>query len=327
MVVVSHCKRVHCLLASALLSVGCTYDFGDAAGGAGQSGKTASQSSAGGATASSTVASTSSGPACSGPSDPTCNDMNPCTIDACVDGSCKNSALGDGLAPGYVDNPGDCVDDICKGGVLFKGAPDNTEIPDDNNICTSDSCSGGMPMHVPALAQNGMGCGGIQICEDGDCVGCDLGSDCAGADTFCRIRTCSSSHVCGTMNQNEGVATPTGQTSGDCHTIVCIAGLATSQNSDDPQSDGKVCTQDVCSNGSTIYAPEPPTFTCGAPAGCVTMTSQKVADHCDGAGNCTAGSTSACQPKYGCSNGMCNTSCNTIAECAFGFTCNNHVCQ
>ena len=77
--------------------------------------------------------------------------------------------------------PGDCRADQCDGsGNIVANAVDNSDLPaDDGNQCTSDTCSGGSPMHTPRPAGDTCSQSGGSACDgNGNCVQCLSASDC-----------------------------------------------------------------------------------------------------------------------------------------------------
>jgi hypothetical protein len=62
-----------------------------------------------------------------------CDDQNPCTTDACTDGSCVWTPAKDGTpAPADQQTAGDCKTIKCVGGDPMD-EPDNADVPDDHN--------------------------------------------------------------------------------------------------------------------------------------------------------------------------------------------------
>jgi hypothetical protein len=114
-------------------------------------------------------------PPCSSNED--CNDMNPCTSDAC-DGAdqCTFLPLGDLPTPGVPDLPGDCVERRCVSGVDME-VVDDSETPDDNDECTQDICSNGQKKFV--YLQPGSSCTQGFCDNSGKCVECSTDADCA----------------------------------------------------------------------------------------------------------------------------------------------------
>src|SRR5204862_488216 len=69
------------------------------------------------------------------------------------------------------------------------------DVPVDGNPCTDDACFGGVPFNPPAAAATS--CGGSNVCDGaGQCVGCNVATDCPGVDTECAQRACTVG-VCG----------------------------------------------------------------------------------------------------------------------------------
>lgn len=89
--------------------------------------------------------------------------------------------------------PHDCLDAICSGGVA-SSVPNASDVEDDSELCTVDSCSGGAPVHTPAAASvdcSAQGPAPKKVCGDpagqnaGLCVECNVNADCGGAATCC----------------------------------------------------------------------------------------------------------------------------------------------
>jgi hypothetical protein len=157
---------------------------------------------------------------------------------------------------------GDCMVKQCDGQGGVTNAVDDTDLPDDNNPCTKDTCNGGTPTFTNVTA--GTSCGGSLVCDgQGKCVGCVTATDCPGTDTTCHSRTCTAG-TCGTSNAAAGTALPAAlQTAGDCQVKQCDgSGNVTSAADDtDVPVDGKTCTLDVCTNG----VPSNPPVATGTP--------------------------------------------------------------
>jgi hypothetical protein len=172
---------------------------------------------------------------------------------------------------------GDCQLVECDGLGTQVSVPDNTDVPVDNNDCTGDVCSAGVPSN-PALPM-GTICsqsGGTMCDGAGACVQCVLGTDCQGSDTDCQTRTCTVG-VCGVAFAATGHATGT-QTAGDCQQNQCDgAGNVVSvvDNTDVPV-DGKDCTSDVCTAGVPSNPALPAGTACNSGGGTI----------CNGIGTC-----------------------------------------
>jgi Cys-rich repeat protein len=313
------------MIAASGTLLGCTQDFNifKPTGAGGSGGSTTTSSSTGPATTSSSTG-TGGAPQCTATDLSKCDDMNPCTVESCPAGSCVHTNAADGLAPGYVDVPTDCVDDTCAAGVYTHNAPDDTEVPDDMNICTIDTCSGGSPMHMPDASKDNMSCGAGNLhCMSGVCVGCGGPSDCPGSDTFCQIRTCTAMQ-CGTMNQNGGMNLPGGQqTANDCKVKACDnMGNIVTNNDDNDHPTNTECTTYACGGGVLTTNNLSNATNCGTGPACVmSNTAQKGQDKCDGAGSCAAAMPMSCTGNLKCSGTMCLSMCAASADCQTGFVC------
>ena len=124
------------------------------------------------------------------PADGACEDGNQCTVnDTCADQKCQagdavtcddaNGCTDDTCAPDtgcvFVPNQADCSDanactdgDTCEGGACVPGGALTC---DDNNSCTTDSCSADTGCVYTPVA-NYTDCGGGKVCIDGDCTAC-----------------------------------------------------------------------------------------------------------------------------------------------------------
>ncbi|MBL4687713.1 MAG: hypothetical protein JKY37_24165 [Nannocystaceae bacterium] len=237
-------------------------------------------------------------------SDETCDDDNACTIDSCDTrlGACVNDPL-DGIdAPVDAQTPGDCSIVACVGGNEVPQA-DDSDLADDRNECTVDSCSRGTPDSTPAVV--GFPCGADGLCDgDGSCVECNSPSDCTDLpiDDDCRTRTCTAG-VCGQdfVDQVTEV-NATRQTLGNCQLIVCdgAGDIESETDNSDVPFDGLECTQDLCTAG----APSNPPAASGEDCGGIGV--------CDGFGICVG-----CVNASDC--GGSDTFCQTI-------TCANNTC-
>ncbi|CAN0527399.1 unnamed protein product, partial [Laminaria digitata] len=150
-----------------------------------------------------------------------CDDANLCTVDACTNGSCVNSAVTCSSGQSCDPASGQCVD-------CFTGA-DCT----DGDLCTNDACVGG------ACSNPVITCTGNQTCDpaSGQCVSCFTAADCNDAD-LCTTDVCTNG-VC-----SNPVVTCTGNQTCDPASGQCI-GCASAADC----GDGDLCTTDICSNG------------------------------------------------------------------------------
>ncbi|MSP24896.1 MAG: hypothetical protein EXR75_06955, partial [Myxococcales bacterium] len=184
-----------------------------------------------------------------------CDDKNGCTTDSCNvgAGSCEHAPL-DNVAPAESQSAGDCKTVLCQVGVESPVA-DNADLPDDQNPCTADVCTEGVPTNPLEDAGSTCSDGGIllaTVCDDaGACVECNLPADCKHlpSDDDCQQRSC----IANTCGQTFTVVDkPIGaQAAGDCKIVVCDGSGKTKindENSDVPL-DNNQCTADVCTNG------------------------------------------------------------------------------
>lgn len=195
-----------------------------------------------------------------------------CKTRKCTSGTCgfEFKAVNTMVA---LQSPGDCKRNVCDGSGNVMAAADDTDVPNDGNPCTADTCSGGVPTFPPA--NNGQMCGANKTCNaSGQCIGCTSPGDCPGTDNACQTRTCNSG-VCGVTYAAPNTAVGS-QVLGDCKQVVCdgMGQIVTVPDNTDPGDDFDPCTSDVCSNGTLTHPPAPSGTSCGL---------QQV---CNGAGLC-----------------------------------------
>ena len=91
-----------------------------------------------------------------------------CATYSCVAGMCKNTFVGSGQ--GTLPNTvGDCRKNVCDGMGNPTVIADNADLPNDNNPCTKDQCSNGLPVFPPQ--SNTTSCGALSTCDGaGNCV-------------------------------------------------------------------------------------------------------------------------------------------------------------
>ncbi len=297
-------------LGGALLSSACTQDFEQFRPGTGGSGT-------GG----------------SGGSDPcanvSCDDDNPCTDDACVEGQCTHEAATVFSIP-QVD--GDCKESTCDGTELVD-QPAPEDVPDDDgNSCTTEECDGTNPVHPPVDPGTPCNNGTDGVCTDqGVCSACNDATMC-GTNTQCATYSCDN-HECSVTYAVGTVIS--GDTDGDCMALLCVDGNPDPQMQpfDDPEDDNNACTSDTCDAGTPQHDPEPVGTLCNDNVFC------NGPDTCgDGNGQCTVHAGDPCLPLNTTDNdcsGSCNeandsctandpmgTACDDGAFCNGGDTCN-----
>jgi hypothetical protein len=246
-----------------------------------------------------------------------------CHTRTCISNHCgvRNTAAGTALA---AQTAKDCKQSQCDGNGGTQTVPDDTDLPVDDNVCTHDVCTQGIPSNPFVTA--GTTCAANQICDgNGACVGCVVASNCPGTDTECHTRTCVS-HVCGVTNTAAGTAVLS-QTPGDCKKNQCdgAGAVATVVDDTDKPVDGNACTQDLCANG----APSNPNVASGTSCGTSLV--------CNGTGACVGcvaasdcpGTDTPCQQRV-CTNGQCgvsNAASGTDAGTQTAGDCHKNVCN
>jgi len=172
---------------------------------------------------------------CSQPED----DHNPCTIDACDNGTQTHTYLGDGHPCFYGALKGTCAGDLCMvqcgtnndcdtglpcawractQGYCAIG-PSELAPPDDGNECTEDQCFDGEPKHWPK--PDGALCGFDRSeCTAGICESqCDISIDC-GSNTECMTWKCESG-ACIPSYGPKSLPVVSLEVDGDCRRWVC----------------------------------------------------------------------------------------------------------
>jgi hypothetical protein len=131
------------------------------------------------------------------------------------------------------------------------------------------------------------------------------GCDCPDPGDPCVDATCTDG-VCGTEPIPDGTEAGM-QTAGDCKKLVCMGGMATSENDDmDPLDDGNACTVDACDGGMPTSNPAAPATPCtvsGGGSGVCNGMSACVGCLVDG--DCPAGSPNCDQATNTCVNAQC----------------------
>jgi hypothetical protein len=244
--------------------------------------------------------------------------------------------------------PGDCKKLVCDGA----GAPavknDDSQMPDDNNPCTGDSCENGQPKHPPLA--NGTACGGGLSCKDGQCMGCTGAAQCPVGDV-CHAVTCIAG-ACGfdTASVNgQSCAPPPGEcfdssvcamgdcvpvpkgaavfsdgTSGNCKSASCdgngVFAIVNDDNDAPPDANGSDCSVLACNAGAVVQASAPDGQACGLPGQhCCTgqckycCPAQQCGISCCAVQDVCLNGVSCCAPNNVCGGGCCDP--------AFGFTC------
>jgi hypothetical protein len=253
-----------------------------------------------------------------------------------VDDECKKRTCNAGVCgfsftaastPVAQQAVGDCKVNVCDGNGNVVSATDNNDKPVDNNSCTQDVCTNGVPSNPNVVA--GTKCGLNQVCDGaGQCVGCIAASDCPGVDDECKKRTCNAG-VCGFSFT--AASTPvTQQKLGDCKANVCDGNgniVSIADNNDKPADDGNQCTAQECSNGSPAFPPLPPNTACNQNGGSLCSNSGTCVQ-CNVASDCPGVDTDC--KKRTCNAGVCGSTfvaANTPAGPQTAGDCRVNVCD
>ncbi|MEZ4221462.1 MAG: hypothetical protein R3B13_11095 [Polyangiaceae bacterium] len=237
--------------------------------------------------------------------------QNDCWTPACKLGACVQNNVTSGTPlPAGQQTAGDCRVLVCNGSGSSTSQADPTDLPDDNNPCTDDTCVGTSPSHPKLPA--GTPCGNGQSCtSSGTCcapttcaaAGKTCGSMSDGCGTTLNCGTCASGdtcsgNVCGCQNGFKGGS----ETDVDCGGLACgkcATGLKCLASSDCVSGN---CVDGVCCN-------QPCTGTCQAcistKTGQTTGTCANVTNNSDPDNECTATASSTCGTTGMCVNGAC----------------------
>jgi hypothetical protein len=205
--------------------------------------------------------------------DADCNDVNPCTTDACDGGVCRHVAVGDGTA---------CDDGLCCGGVCRLPECDADADCADGSACTSDRClspgtCAAACEHIAAVdgaaCAGGACCGGVccgALCCDGRCLvaACSADAACADAEA-CTSDSCLDPGMCDAAcahdwpacGASDGCCGPdcTGDVDPDCPIGVCGDGVCAGGGENcftcatDCRCTGKACAKGCCGDGLCLH--------------------------------------------------------------------------
>ncbi len=236
-------------------------------------------------------------------------------------GTCIQTKLPDGT-PLMNQTTGDCSTAICLDG-LVDATPDDTDIPDDNNDCTTDACVNGATQFTDnALGTNCASfMGGMGFCDGaGTCSQCSKASECPtkASDNECQLTTCTN-FACVVTFTAAGTPLSAGlQPAGDCQELQCDGVsnvfMSVALNSDLPV-DNKECTNNICTNGT----PSNPAVPAGTPCGPGMMFM------CNAVGDCGCQGNQDCTLPSTCGGGgtaqVCGCTQKTCAQLAPPQTC------
>jgi hypothetical protein len=255
----------------------------------------------------------------------------PGTDSECQRRTCTTGMCGVSFTPNNTattsQTASDCKKNVCNGAGQIVSSNDNADVPNDNNVCTVDSCMSGMPLFTNGPA--GTSCGAMQVCNAiGQCTGCNVASDCAGTDDDCKARRCTN-NVCAFAFTSANTAVSM-QTANDCKKRVCdgVGNTVTqNDNTDVPLDDLNQCTGAACAAGipqqAALDAGTPCVqdggIVCNAAAACVGCLSPSMCPGTDTecrVRTCTAG---------GC--GFTNTPAGTLTTAQVAGDCQRNQCD
>lgn len=260
---------------------------GGTGGGGTGGGGTGGGGTGGGGTAGTGGGGTGGSGGCGSPSD--C----PAPQSPCQEATCENSTCGTSNLPvgTMLTDPtaGDCKTQACDANGQAVTVDSDTDIEDDANDCTDDTCSGGAPVHTAVALNKSCATNNGAFCSDpsgpnpGVCVECNDGSQCG--SNVCQAGACQDAS-CGDMVQNPG------ETDVDCGGSCgpCDDNLKCLVDAD--------CTSSVCE---------------GNPLKCQAPT-------------CMDGTKNGDETDADCGGLICNK-CNTDQACIGPDDCASGVCQ
>ena len=237
---------------------------------------------------------------------------NDCQAPSCNAGVCGTSFVALGTVAA-TQTAGDCKSNKCNGTGVSVPNIDNTDLPVDNNPCTSDMCTIGIPSNPPAT--QGTACGVGQACDAaGSCTGCVTAATCPGTDTECQTRSCTAS-VCGFMFAAPGTVANM-QTAGDCKKNQCngTGAIVSANDNADLPVDLSQCTSNVCTNGVPSNPPTASGSACSQMGGTL-CNGNSVCVECLVASTCPGVDTD-CKVRT-CTSGACgfaNTPAGTVTS-------------
>jgi hypothetical protein len=252
------------------------------------------------------------------------NPMNQCTEAVCLQGCCGTSPVPMGMGT-LVQAPGDCKKLVCDGKGGTTTVPDDSNY-DDLNPCTMDSCQGGTATHAPIAGacsvDGGAVCGDPDGGAAGQCVGCNLPSECPAM--VCKANTCLPAS-CGDMVQNgdETDVDCGGTTCPACADhLHCLVDMDCQSKVCDPAL--KKCTPPTCTD--TVKNGGETDVDCGGPVCPKCGPEKSCAKDSDCVGNACVGSVCVPTCTDGVKNGGesdvdCGMVCGPAGGCGTGKTC------
>ena len=242
-----------------------------------------------------------------------------CVTATCNSNVCgtSNVALGT-QAPAGQQTPADCKDAVCDGNGGTTTQPNVGDLPNDNNQCTSDTCTAqGVPSFAPKASHTSCSQNNGKVCDgSGTCIGCVDNVDCTAPST-CGGGNPGTANVCGCTKKT------CAQQNATCGTVADGCGASGTIACNDSLKDGSETDVDCGGNGSTCGVKCGQGKACGANSDC---SSGFCADGvcCNAA--CTGAACKACSKALnGVADGQCLDATIGAADprslCAAGDVC------
>lgn len=307
---------------------------GEGAQGAGGQGQGASGGDGGAGAQGGSGGEGGQGGGCSDPSECPGTDTE-CRTRTCEGGVCGFDDAPQGTVVGS-QVTGDCQRSICDGAGAISLENDATDVLDDANDCTIDTCeddgAGTLePSNAPSSAGATCSSGGGAVCDGaGSCVECTGGGDCASG--VCTLNVCVPAECDdGVLNGDETDVDCGGavcakcvdgdacMAAGDCQSGVCTGNVCQIPACDDVVENGDETDVDC---GGSACSP------CGPGLGC-SVDDDCVGGSCSGSvclPTCTDGVTNAMETDTDCGGPTC-AACADGETCSVGGDCESGVCD
>ncbi|MCC6645813.1 MAG: hypothetical protein IT374_09615, partial [Polyangiaceae bacterium] len=240
-----------------------------------------------------------------------CDDANPCTVDACVSGECTHAPVASGHA---------CSDgNACNGAETCDGSggcqPGAAPTVDDGNPCTVDACAPTSGItHTPAAA--GVSCGDGDACNGAET--CDGAGACAaGAPPALDDGNPCTTDACSPTTGVSHVPLAAGAACSSCGATCNPSGVCVAGSID--VDDGNPCTADACDPSTGVtHTPVASGTACSDGDAC------NGAETCDGNGACQGGVAPTVDDGNPCTIDACSASGGvTHAPLGAGATCSD----
>lgn len=285
------------------------------------------------------MTSSSSGAACSDPANDCAPTGNQCVVAICEAGVCSKMNVANHTLVS-AGAPDDCVKQECDGNGSVAMVPNDAEIPNDAESCTTDTCAAGVPVHTPVVA--GMACSenfGTR-CGDASAPGACVSCNAATQTIDCPSQVCQSHKCvvasCGDNLKNNGEsdkdcggpncgACIDGKTCGgnsDCLSQVCSSGICKVPTCADNKANGAETGTDCGNSAVTGCVPCPPSEGCAVPGDCASgVCTNKICK----TPTCFDGVQNQAETDKDCGGPTC-ASCGFALNCGGGNDCATGYC-